>query len=111
MIRFGGIAVLGTFLCATATTKAAGDAVDASAGRALAKQWCAECHEIRPAGGLSPNPHAPTFRELVALPGFTELSLRAMLRNEHLTMPALKFTPEQTDDIVNYLMSIKIPPR
>jgi mono/diheme cytochrome c family protein len=94
-------------LCSAAFAEAAGDVVDVSAGQALAKQWCTECHEIRPGGSVSPNILAPPFRELAALPGFTELSLRAMLRNDHLTMPAIKFTPAQMDDIVGYLISLK----
>ena len=98
-----GLALLAALLCSAATVEAA----DVSAGRDLTKQWCAECHDVGPGSRISPNPSAPTFSELAALPGFTEMSVRAMLRNEHLTMPPIRFTSEQMDDIVAYLVSLK----
>lgn len=107
MARLGGLALLVALLCFAATVEAAGDTVDASAGRALAERWCSGCHDVRPAGRLSPNRFAPTFSELAALPGFSEMSVRVMLRSEHLTMPQIKFTAEQMDDIVGYLISLK----
>jgi mono/diheme cytochrome c family protein len=107
MTRLGGFVVFGALLCSAATVEAAGDVADVSAGQALAKQWCSECHEVRPGGGVSPNISAPPFSELATQPGFTELSIRAMLRNEHLTMPRINFTAGQMDDIVGYLISLK----
>jgi mono/diheme cytochrome c family protein len=79
---------------------------DPAAGKALADKWCAECHGIR-AGRLSPNLAAPTFPELAAEPSITEYSLRALLRSPHETMPHITFTPDQMDDIVGYIMSLK----
>jgi mono/diheme cytochrome c family protein len=110
MIKLSGVVGFGALLCTAAAASAAGDTVDVSAGRALAKQWCSECHDVRPGGQTSPNLYAPTFGELAALPGVTELSLRAMLRNDHLTMPAIKFPAGQMDDIVGYLISLKPAP-
>jgi mono/diheme cytochrome c family protein len=111
MIRLRALVVVGVLLGSAAIAEAAGDTRSISGGQALAKQWCSECHDVRPGGGASPSASAPTFHELAALPGFTELSLRAMLRNEHVTMPLIKFTAEQMDDIVSYLMSLKSAPR
>jgi mono/diheme cytochrome c family protein len=106
MVRSGGLALLAALLCSTATVEAAGGKLDVSAGRDLAKRWCGECHDVTPAARSSPNASAPTFGELTAMPGFTEMSARAMLRNEHLTMPPFEFTAEQIDDIVGYLVSL-----
>ena len=79
---------------------------DPIAGKNLADKWWVECHGIR-ADRLSPNLAAPTFPELAAEPSSTEYSLRALLRSPHETMPHITFTPEQMDDIVGYIMSLK----
>jgi len=86
-----------------APTGVSGDPI---AGENLAGKWCVECHGIR-ADRLSPNLAAPTFPELAAEPSITEYSLRALLRSPHETMPHITFTPEQTDDIIDYIMSLK----
>ncbi len=83
-----------------------GVSADPMAGENLAGKWCVECHGIR-ADRLSPNLAAPTFPELAAEPSITEYSLRALLRSPHETMPHITFTPEQTDDIIDYIMSLK----
>ena len=83
-----------------------GVSADPIAGQNLAGKWCTECHGIR-ADRLSPNLAAPTFSELAAEPSITEYSLRALLRSPHETMPHITFTPEQMDDIIDYVMSLK----
>ena len=90
----------------TAAMTPGGASADPAAGKALAQKWCAECHST---GGdrLSPNLAAPTFAELAAEPSITEYTLRAFLRTPHETMPNIKFTPEQMDDIVDYIISLK----
>src|SRR6516165_2028755 len=79
---------------------------DPVAGESLAEKWCAQCHGVRP-GRLGPNLSAPTFPELAAEPSITEYSLRALLRSPHETMPHITFSPEEMDDIVDYIMSLK----
>ena len=79
---------------------------DPIAGQNLAEKWCSECHGIR-ADRLSPNLAAPTFPSLAAEPSITEYSLRALLRSPHETMPQITFTPDQMDDIVGYIISLK----
>jgi len=83
-----------------------GRAADLVAGELLADKWCAQCHGVR-AGRLSPNLSAPTFAELASEPSITEYSLRALLRAPHETMPQITFTPDQLDDIVGYITSLK----
>jgi len=79
---------------------------DPVAGESSAEKWCAQCHGVRP-GRLGPNLSAPTFPELAAEPSITEYSLRASLRSPHETMPQITFTPDQLDDIVGYILSLK----
>jgi mono/diheme cytochrome c family protein len=90
----------------TALAAATGVSADPIAGQNLAEKWCVECHGVR-ADRLSPNFAAPTFAELAAEPSITEYSLRALLRSPHETMPHITFTPEQMDDIIDYIMSLK----
>jgi mono/diheme cytochrome c family protein len=83
-----------------------GASADPIAGKNLADKWCVECHGIR-TDRLSPNLAAPTFPELAAEPSITEYSLRALLRSPHETMPHITFTPDEMDDIVSYILSLK----
>ena len=85
---------------------AASSAADLAAGGLLADKWCAQCHGVR-GNQWSPNGSAPTFPELAAEPSITEYSLRALLQSPHETMPHTKFTPDQLDDIVGYIISLK----
>jgi mono/diheme cytochrome c family protein len=86
-------------------TPAASRSADLVAGEAIADQWCGKCHGVR-ADSLSPNLAAPPFRKLAAEASITEYSLRALLQSPHETMPHIKFTPDQLDDIVSYIMSL-----
>ena len=97
-----GLAVAFSIVLAPAASSAA----DLAAGGLLADKWCAQCHGVR-GNQLSPNGSAPTFPELAAEPSITEYSLRALLQSPHETMPQLKFTPDQLDDIVGYILSFK----
>jgi mono/diheme cytochrome c family protein len=85
---------------------AVGSPADLAVGKLLADKWCAQCHGTR-AGRLGPNPDAPTFSELAAEPSITEYSLRALLRSPHETMPQITPTPDEMDDIVGYILSLK----
>ena len=85
---------------------AVNSAADLVAGELLADKWCAQCHGVR-GDRLGPNLSAPTFPELAVEPSITEYSLRALLQSPHETMPHIKFTPDQLDDIVGYIISLK----
>jgi mono/diheme cytochrome c family protein len=75
-------------------------------GQALAEQWCAECHAVKP-GQASTNPDSPPFPALAADPSITELSLRVFLRTPHATMPNLILKPGEMDALVAYFVSLK----
>jgi len=79
---------------------------DPVAGESSAGKWCAQCHGVRH-GALGPNLSAPPFPEMAAEPAIAEYSLRASLRSPHETMPQITFTPDQLDDIVGYILSLK----
>ena len=58
-------------------------------------------------GKPSPNRAAPTFAQLAAEASIAEYSVRALLRSPHKTMPQITFTPDQMDDVTEYIMSLK----
>jgi mono/diheme cytochrome c family protein len=78
-------------------------------GRAVAEGWCAECHEVAPGfrePGWQPT-DAPPFQTVADGPAATEMALRAFLQTSHATMPNVQPTPEQTDDLIAYILSLK----
>ncbi len=103
-------AALGAALAVAAFGGAPGNAAAAPlAGEPLAQRWCAQCHAVKP-GGVSPEPKAPSFGELAAQPSITEYSLRILLRTPHESMPDLILKPEDLDDLVGYIVSLKPKP-
>ncbi len=79
---------------------------DAARGQALSQQWCSQCHGVRPAEA-SANPKAPAFGAIATEPSATEFALRTFLRVPHPTMPNFILDPDDIDDIVGYITSLK----
>lgn len=90
--------------CALASGAAA--RADAVRGQELSEQLCSGCHAVRP-GQASPVAAAPTFLRSAADASITESSLRVFLRTPHWTMPNIILKPDDTDDIVEYILSLK----
>jgi cytochrome c len=79
---------------------------DPRAGEKVARQICSPCHAVAP-GELPPDPFIPTFGEAVDHPSVSALSLRAFLQTPHATMPDIRLTAEETDDLVSYLLTLR----
>jgi cytochrome c len=81
----------------------------ASDGHRLAEAWCKDCHAIEAttAGTTGAANAAPPFTAIANQPSTTELSLKVFLRSSHRSMPNLVITPDQADDLVNYILSLK----
>ena len=100
-------------LCALALLLAGGSAAaqglpgDPERGRAIAEAWCLECHEVGPGVREPSLTDAPPFQAVADDPAATETALRVFLRTPHATMPDLRPTPEQTDDLIAYILSLK----
>lgn len=82
---------------------------DAARGKALVQRECTSCHAVEP-GGKSPNPKAPTFSAITNEPSATPYSLRVFLQTTHNTMPNFIIEPDDIDDIVSYIVSLKQKP-
>jgi mono/diheme cytochrome c family protein len=80
---------------------------DPAAGGKLAREVCATCHIVSDDQLVDPDVGAPTFFEVVDDPSVSELSLRAFLQTSHATMPNLILTPEETDDIIAYILTLR----
>jgi mono/diheme cytochrome c family protein len=76
-------------------------------GGELARDVCADCHAIRDRQGVSPNPRSPTFYEVANSPGMTAAALTVTLTTPHAGMPMFTFTPEQRQNIIGYILSLK----
>jgi mono/diheme cytochrome c family protein len=86
---------------------ATGDAwAEAAKGETLSQSWCSQCHAVKP-NQSSTNPAAPRFADLAAEPSITEYSLRVFLKTPHPTMPNIIIKPDDMDDIVSYILSLK----
>ena len=78
----------------------------ATAGQRLAEAWCQECHAIE-ATPTRKATAAPDFADIASRPSTTALSLKVFLRTNHPSMPNIVIAPDQADDLVNYILSLK----
>lgn len=85
---------------------ASGASTDRAAGYRLADAWCKDCHSIEAAtaGALS---GPPDFTAIANRPSTTALSLKVFLQTSHPSMPNLIIKPDETDSLVNYILSLK----
>jgi len=83
---------------------ASGDSV--SAGHRLADAWCKECHSIE-AATVGTATAGPDFIKIANQLSTTALSLKVFLQTSHRSMPNLILKPDETDNLVNYILSLK----
>ena len=79
---------------------------DPAAGARLAREVCAKCHLVSEDQAIDPAV-GPSLLEVAEHPATTEMSLRAFLQTPHPTMPNLMLTPDETDDVIAYLLTLK----
>lgn len=79
---------------------------DPQAGSQLAHEVCASCHLV--ARDQADDPEiGPSLVDVAQHPASTEMSLRVYLQTPHATMPNIMLTPEETDDVISYILSLK----
>jgi len=96
--------VLSLASTAATTTKAQ----DLREGAKWATNVCGECHAVARSQPRSPNGRAPTFGELANTPGMTIAALTVALTTPHAGMPMFVLTSEQRQDIIAYILSLKV---
>jgi mono/diheme cytochrome c family protein len=100
---------VGVLLIAPVNAKARGPG-DPHKGRVLAEKSCASCHAVDASSGPSANLRAPPFTQLAHTRGMTAIALRAALQTSHRTMPNLVFRKQNREDVIAYILSLKIAP-
>ena len=80
---------------------------DPRKGLTYAQKTCAQCHAVLRRETTSPNPKAPAFKPVANTPGMTALALTVWLRTSHPTMPNLIIEPNDLDDVVAYITSLR----
>ena len=99
LLLFGGMA-------SPAQTQTA----DPAAGEAYTEKVCAKCHAIHPSG-LSPELTAPPFKDVANTPGMTDTALRVWLSTSHPTMPNIVIEPQDMDNVIAYILTLKDKPQ
>jgi mono/diheme cytochrome c family protein len=84
---------------------------DPQAGRVFAKRVCSPCHAVEP------DPHqqrmfeiGPDFETVANTPGMTATALNAFLLTSHPKMPNLILSPEQSADVIAYILTLRKHP-
>ena len=85
---------------------------DLQAGRAYAQRVCSPCHRIEPDPQVQRMFEiAPDFQEIANTPGITATALNAFLHTSHPKMPNFILSPEASDDVIKYILSLHGQPR
>lgn len=100
-----GLAMLASFAISAHAQDSGGDP---ATGRAFALQTCTPCHLVAP-DQLSPPrfAKAPSFDAIANTLAMTASALHAFLASPHPTMPNLILSPQETDDVVAYILSLR----
>jgi mono/diheme cytochrome c family protein len=85
---------------------------DDAAGHAFAREACNACHMVE-AEQRKPRRIVigPAFRDIANTRGMTATALRVFLTTSHPKMPNLILTPEETADVITYILSLRARPR
>ena len=86
----------------------AGDAV--YRGAAIARQVCAQCHDIGDGSTPAIYSQAPTFKSVADNPETTAEGLAQWLKSSHPSMPHYVFPENEVADLVAYTLSLKATP-
>jgi tetratricopeptide (TPR) repeat protein len=83
------------------------DLGDAEKGLAYARKVCATCHNVSRNELPSPNRQAPPFTRVANTPGMSVTALTVWSRTTHPTMPNLVIPPDDMDDLIAYILSLR----
>ena len=77
-------------------------------GLAYARENCAGCHRVEVGGAISPSPVVPSFESIANTLGMTARALNVWMQTPHPTMPNLIIPTEERDNIISYIMSLRV---
>jgi mono/diheme cytochrome c family protein len=101
--------ILASILAASAfATNAQEASGDPEAGRVYARKVCSPCHAVTAEQASQRTiAIAPDFQNIANTPGMTATALRAFLQTPHPKMPNLILRPEQSADVIAFLLSLR----
>jgi hypothetical protein len=77
-----------------------------SLGRQIAMELCSSCHRVTERQPL-PRHNVASFFAIANLPSTTALSLKVFLRSNHKGMPNLIVSESDSDELIDYFLSLK----
>ena len=103
------IVILASVFAASACPANAQDASgNSEAGRQYVRQVCSPCHAVTAEQAAQRRiVIAPDFQAIANTPGMTATALHAFLQTPHPKMPNLILTPQQSDDVIAFLLSLR----
>ena len=105
-MRLLGAIFVFTALTGLSLSAGAQHAGDPGAGAAYAKKYCTKCHAIDRTH-TSPKIKAPPFRDVANTKGMTATALTVWLTTSHPTMPNIVIEPNDMDNVVAFILSLK----
>lgn len=79
---------------------------DIAAGGRVAQMQCTGCHQVGNRQKARPG-LAPSFMDIAAAKGMTQLSIEVFLSTPHEKMPNYTLTQKQIRDVASYIMSLR----
>jgi len=106
-LRFAAFLAAALLLAGQAFAAPAEDRVDTSRGETYARAWCAACHAVARGEKAEAFSTAPSFQSLSENPELTSIALHAYLQTPHKKMLNVILQPDEADEIVAYILSLK----
>ena len=106
MVRI--VMLVGILAAAACAANAQDPSGNSEAGRVYAREVCAPCHAIT-AEQASQRiiTVAPDFQTIANTSGITATALRAFLQTPHPKMPNLILSPEQSADVIAFVLTLR----
>lgn len=107
MIRAASLLVA-SFLVAGGLGSPASAEGDVEAGRTLAAEHCADCHDIAAGGAFKEFP--PSFRSIAVFRSREQIYARIVFPPTHSGMPEIafyNFSSEETENLIDYIVSLE----
>jgi hypothetical protein len=102
------VMLVGVFALSAHAANAQDTPGNPEAGRLYVRQVCSPCHAVTAKQTAQRRiVIAPDFQAIANTPGMTATALRAFLQTPHPKMPNLILTPEQSDDVITFLLSLR----
>ena len=102
--------ILSFAVCAAEAGSDEGSALlgDKDKGHAYAQKFCTDCHAVEKDENLLLG-DIPTFQEVADSDGMSPRALGVWLRTSHPNMPDFIIAPDDMDNVIAYIMSLRAP--